>query len=65
MGTTTDNYQRKKKLSKSQMKRTERLEIILQKIWNTEERRIKQIVNFELFGTLRYRNICAKLKFKW
>ena len=26
MGTTTDNYQRKKKLSKSQMKRTERLE---------------------------------------
>ena len=26
MGTTTDNYQRKKKLSKSQIKRTERLE---------------------------------------
>nr|DAR52151.1 MAG TPA: hypothetical protein [Bacteriophage sp.] len=26
MGTTTDNYQRKKKLSKSQMKRAERLE---------------------------------------
>ena len=26
MGTTTDNYQRKKKLFKSQMKRTERLE---------------------------------------
>ena len=24
MGTTTDNYQRKKKLSKSQMKRTQR-----------------------------------------
>ena len=26
MGTTTDNYQRKKKLSKFQTKRTERLE---------------------------------------
>lgn len=25
MGTTTDNYQRKKKLSKSQIERTERL----------------------------------------
>nr|UWI36476.1 MAG: hypothetical protein [Bacteriophage sp.] len=52
MGTTTDNYQRKKKLSKSQMKRTQRLEKSSHRRYGTRK---KEGLN----------KICAKLKFKW
>lgn len=38
MGTTTDSYQRKKKLSKSQTKRTERLEKYSKRRYGTRKK---------------------------